>query len=763
MRTTTLFVFTLLVALAAAAKVAQVHDYIMDDNCKQNYIRFSKKACVDGARCFPYGSDAVNNCESMDLWQWQDTRNPKAPNNYHPGVNPYPAQRVVATGEDKQKVVWAYTGSIRQGEAYEVYRNTGTGDQVTIDTLHHTPVNHITFIANVDVANVTHWFTPGANNTNGCGQKQTWELPFGFSGHNATESLPKFKENLQKIHEQGTTITLTMGSWCTSFPVHTSEEWTEEQFNQFVDYFKEIREDTFGGALDGIDFDWEGYCSQECLKGRCTCGWRDDFCGKFSPEELAAGQRWSAPPQKGGENITYECWIMPTKSTFQVLTGITYHMKKAGFVVTLVPMSTSMYSGKADPTAKQVLRNEYVKYRKQPYEGGTPIEGETQVDLLELADGILLQWYSGFDAALCKNGGEHIDPKSCTCDNEPDADYPNVLKVLDPEHPEKGGDGLISSYYFDNGAGGNMFPTSFPVRCQACGKNVLLPNGTYGELPCAPKGEDWFNAGNITSHPELIQEHKEKAENYTRTHDGSQPYWWVHDMEINSKCPRGIDCPDWRYKGEEPYSRQLKLLQSLADVVDLSKVSIGFETLGIDVQVQMQAWADPALPWTTVTPKQRWDQDHPIYYNKCTQNMTKENIGQEKRCAQPLLSQQWGLKFNASDVVGLMNAVTSKLGKSLAGVGFFTLDGVLAQPEGIPERFWYSELMKLNETFKIPCKTGGCGGHPVGPTPPPTPPAAKCGTWSSICPTCNGGTNNCKQCETNPAQWQCSDAVVAEE
>ena len=43
------------------------------------------------------------------------------------------------------------------------------------------------------------------------------------------------------------------------------------------------------------------------------------------------------------------------------------------------------------------------------------------------------------------------------------------------------------------------------------------------------------------------------------------------------------------------------LLRPSREVVDLEKVSIGFETLGIDVQVQMAAYADPALPWTDVT------------------------------------------------------------------------------------------------------------------------------------------------------------------
>ena len=61
-----------------------------------------------------------------------------------------------------------------------------------------------------------------------------------------------------------------MGSWCTEFPVNTSSEWSESDFSDFVDYFKTLRDSTFGGVLDGIDFDWEGYCKFECLKGAST-------------------------------------------------------------------------------------------------------------------------------------------------------------------------------------------------------------------------------------------------------------------------------------------------------------------------------------------------------------------------------------------------------------------------------------------------------------------------------------------------------------
>ena len=63
--------------------------------------------------------------------------------------------------------------------------------------------------------------------------------------------------------------------------------WSRSEYDGFVSYFKHLRQDTFGGMLDGIDFDWEGYCHNECLKDVCTCDWSDKICGTKSPDELA--------------------------------------------------------------------------------------------------------------------------------------------------------------------------------------------------------------------------------------------------------------------------------------------------------------------------------------------------------------------------------------------------------------------------------------------------------------------------------------------
>jgi len=58
-------------------------------------------------------------------------------------------------------------------------------------------------------------------------------------------------------------------------------------------------------------------------------------------------------------------------------------MKKAGYITTLVPMSTAAYTGEEDTSVKQNLRNEFIKWRKQTYE-------EKEFDLMEAIDGMML-------------------------------------------------------------------------------------------------------------------------------------------------------------------------------------------------------------------------------------------------------------------------------------------------------------------------------------------------------------------------------------
>lgn len=56
-------------------------------------------------------------------------------------------------------------------------------------------------------------------------------------------------------------------------------------------------------------------------------------------------------------------------------------------------------------------------------------------------------------------------------------------------------------------------------------------------------------------------------------------------------------------------------------------------------------------------------------------------------------------------------------------------------------RKWYSEYKdRLEGSF----------------TEPPTFPSGACGTWNDICPTCPGGSGNCKECTSDPTKWQCA-------
>lgn len=150
--------------------------------------------------------------------------------------------------------------------------------------------------------------------------------------------------------------------------------------------------------------------------------------------------------------------------------------------------------GDEDTSAKQNLRNEYVKWRKHTFDG-------EEVDILKKVDGILLQWYSGFDASLCRLSK---DPHACTCDNVQLKGYENIHNNT-AMYPKSG---FLYDFYLIDRVGGNMFPETWPTRCQQCGDDVILPNGKRGKWPCHSPGEDWFEPGDYMKHYDLITKHK---------------------------------------------------------------------------------------------------------------------------------------------------------------------------------------------------------------------------------------------------------------
>jgi len=72
----------------------------------------------------------------------------------------------------------------------------------------------------------------------------------------------------------------------------------------------------------------------------CNCDWSDSYCGTRSPEELIAGVYYNDVDPDTGANLKKLCYRFPNVHTGHNLVGITYYMKKAGHVVTLVPMAT---------------------------------------------------------------------------------------------------------------------------------------------------------------------------------------------------------------------------------------------------------------------------------------------------------------------------------------------------------------------------------------------------------------------------------------
>merc|ERR1719253_1118465 len=95
-------------------------------------------------------------------------------------------------------------------------------------------------------------------------------------------------------------------------------------------------------------------------------------------------------------------------------------------------------------------------------------------------------------------------------------------------------------------------------------------------------------------------------------------------------------------------------------------------------------------------------------------------------------------------------------GKSLNGVGFFTLDGVVATPDGQPARYWRKALLDLNATWAhIP-------NHAVPmPSPSPSPSPKGSGSCTKTAPTNACGScsteNDCGNDSTQSMCWAAKD------
>jgi hypothetical protein len=267
-------------------------------------------------------------------------------------------------------------------------------------------------------------------------------------------TLPYTKEDLRLLHEAGITLALTLGSWCSRFPrISEILLWTDgkdltalEQTDytnflpgatKFVNIFKTIRKDS-GNVLDGIDFDWEGYCYTDCLGTGCGCTWGTNCTGdgnepntvmgvdgttmKTSTNKNCKTPIYNNMGVHSGDDLDTTCWTLVDQVTISIMNAIAFTMNNEGFTVTGVPISSQFFTNSIDPTDND--QNQYVRYKFKP----------------DFYDGIMLQWYSGFDAGICdKTKSEDNYPRPianeniksskfkdlCQAKNKPRANYSN--------------------------------------------------------------------------------------------------------------------------------------------------------------------------------------------------------------------------------------------------------------------------------------------------------------------------------------------------
>jgi hypothetical protein len=96
-----------------------IFDYIQNEGCKEYIVKHRPTCITEEGECHPHGTSEINNCRDVRTWKWTNENDPL--NSYAPGVLPPHHRRMTHNGGDKKKLVWAYTGDIRQALAFEVY------------------------------------------------------------------------------------------------------------------------------------------------------------------------------------------------------------------------------------------------------------------------------------------------------------------------------------------------------------------------------------------------------------------------------------------------------------------------------------------------------------------------------------------------------------------------------------------------------------------------------------------------------------------
>jgi hypothetical protein len=318
---------------------------------------------------------------------------------YAEGVNWWPT-------DYGSKVINMYTCSFHQGQACST---------VLVDKILASGTNSLAFITNLEVWNdPANWSVGKTTSPNTCGQTQT--------------DLSHTTDELLLLHNSGICMRIVLGSWCSRFPSYwllkqenSLSKWLNSIIDssnikpdddilkdpanfsdgakKFVTQFESIN-NSHGNVFDGIDFDWEGFCPGPALWNNATCSWGPNCSGDGrttdgNSQTLGTGKglcQDSYNPdtrgwcKKGICNVNLQnCWTMIDQTTVSIMIAISHAMRDAGYVVTAAPTSTQLFSSKVETS--QNKQNQYVLYGKDY--------------IADCFDGVMLQWYSGFDAGIC--------------------------------------------------------------------------------------------------------------------------------------------------------------------------------------------------------------------------------------------------------------------------------------------------------------------------------------------------------------------------
>lgn len=329
-----------------------------------------------------------------------------------------------------------------------------------------------------------------------------WSTTYGTEGEIPLGGEECGNKYIKQLQSCGVSVLLTIGSWDAIFPRDNNQgyttmergngttidtcspmkvadaenalpcmpgRWSDEQVTQFVETLSDMS-DRMGG-IDGFDFDLEG------------------FGAGTNPHKEGVWTAWCNTYRDGGPypNATYPgdgkaaCYSLPDAGTLDTFNRVFKQLKEKGFIVTVVPMSTGLYTNDSADTTPQ---NQFV------------VHGLDHTNV----DGIMLQWYSGSGLNICNKAPDGLCENDATnqCDN-PDGDtnasrMTNLRNVLNnkisptlknksywPGGPGAGLEGDSINYFY------NTNPVEFAEisatgKCPyKCPRKIDCPDWAYTE------------------------------------------------------------------------------------------------------------------------------------------------------------------------------------------------------------------------------------------------------------------------------------------